>query len=166
MARLKGHHPQHILITHGHVDHVAGLPELKSFLNVPVAVHRADASALPLPADVFLQDGEIVFCGILQLQVMHTPGHTPGSLCFLVDGHLIAGDTLFPGGPGHTRSPEDLRQILESITRKILTLPDETMVLPGHGQGTILGKEKQAFQAFSARPQPPDLCGDVLWELS
>jgi hydroxyacylglutathione hydrolase len=164
LARLKEHHPQYILITHGHVDHVEGLGELKSLLNVPVGVHRADASALPLPPDVFLQDGEIVSCGVLQLQVMHTPGHTPGSLCFLVDSHLIAGDTLFPGGPGHTRSPEDFRQILESITRKIFILPDAMVVYPGHGEATILGKEKQAFRAFSARPHPVDLCGDVLWD--
>ena len=85
LARLKEHHPQNILITHGHVDHVEGLGELKSFLNVPVAIHRADASALPLPADVFLEDGEIVSCGSSELQIMHTPGHTPGSLCFLME---------------------------------------------------------------------------------
>ncbi len=165
LARLKGHHPRYILITHGHLDHVDGLGELKSSLNVPVAAHAADAPVVPLPLDRVLQDGDVVSFGALQLQVLHTPGHTPGSLCFLIGRFLIAGDTLFPGGPGHTRSPEDFRQIIEVITRKIFNLPDETLVYPGHGEATIVGKEKQAFRVFSARPHAPDLCGDVLWDM-
>jgi hydroxyacylglutathione hydrolase len=165
LARLKGIHPQHILITHGHLDHVEGLVELRSFLNVPVVAHQADASALPLPPDIFLQDGDKVSFGDLQWQVLHTPGHTPGSLCFLFDPCLIAGDTLFPGGPGHTRSPEDFRQIVAVITRKIFTLPDNTRVYPGHGEATMLAKERPAFEAFSARSHPTDLCGDVVWNL-
>jgi glyoxylase-like metal-dependent hydrolase (beta-lactamase superfamily II) len=165
LTRLKGHHPRYILITHGHMDHVDGLAELKSSLNIPVAAHAADAPVLPLPLDRVLQDGDVVSFGALQLQVLHTPGHTPGSLCFLTGRFLIAGDTLFPGGPGHTRSPEDFQQIIEVITRKIFNLPDETLVYPGHGEATIVGKEKQAFHAFSARPHTPDLCGDVLWDM-
>jgi glyoxylase-like metal-dependent hydrolase (beta-lactamase superfamily II) len=95
---------------------------------------------------------------------LHTPGHTPGSVCFLTGKFLIAGDTLFPGGPGHTRSPEDFRQILDSIIHKLLPLPDDTLIYPGHGEATILQKEKQAVLGFSARPHKRGLCGDVLWE--
>jgi hydroxyacylglutathione hydrolase len=164
LSRLKGLHPQYLLITHNHVDHWGGLQELASALGVPVAAHPADAAELPVQADMKLEDGALISVGALQLEVLHTPGHTPGSLCFLTGRYLIAGDTLFPGGPGHTRSPEDFQQILASITRKLLILPDDTLVYPGHGEGTVLGKEKPAIQRFSARPQAPDLCGDVLWD--
>jgi hydroxyacylglutathione hydrolase len=163
---LEGLHPQYILMTHDHLDHTGGLQELASLLSVPVAAHAADAPGLPTPVDMLLQDGNRVSFGALRLEVLHTPGHTPGSLCFLAGQFLIAGDTLFPGGPGHTRSPEDFRQIVESITRKLLPLPDDTLVYPGHGEATILEREKQAIQRFSARPYAPDLWGDVLWEQS
>ncbi len=165
LAGLEGFHPHYILITHGHPDHVGGLVELKALLRVPVAAHAADAPVLPLPPDILLQDGDIVSCGALHLRVVHTPGHTPGSISFLTGRFLIAGDTLFPGGPGHTRSPDDFHQIIETLERKIFDLPDETLVYPGHGEATIVGRERQAFQIFSARPHPADLCGDVLWDM-
>jgi glyoxylase-like metal-dependent hydrolase (beta-lactamase superfamily II) len=164
LSGLKGAHPQYILITHNHMDHVGGLAELTSLLRVPVAAHARDAPDLPAPADVLLQDGEVVSFGALELKVLHTPGHTPGSVCFLIGRYLIAGDTLFPGGPGHTRTPADFRQILGSITGMIFALPDDTLVYPGHGEATILGREKLAFQVFSTRSHAPDLCGDVVWE--
>lgn len=163
---LEGIHPQYILMTHDHLDHIGGLRELASTLHVPVGAHAADAPGLPVPADILLHDGDIVSFGALSLEVLHTPGHTPGSLCFLTGHFLIAGDTLFPGGPGHTRLPENFQQILESIGRKLLPLPDDTLVYPGHGESTILVEEKGAFQRFSARTHTLDLCGDVVWELS
>ena len=155
LAGLEGIRPQLILITHNHMDHTGGLRELAATLRVPVAAHPADAAELPIPVDKPLQDGDRIAVGAFELEVIHTPGHTPGSVCFLTGRHLIAGDTLFPGGPGHTRSPEDFRQILASITRKLLVLPDDTLVYPGHGEGTVLGKEKPAIQRFLARPQSP-----------
>lgn len=164
LASLKGTRPQYILITHNHVDHIGGLRELASALRVPIAAHPADALELPVPAEMQLKDGDLISVGALRLEVIHTPGHTPGSVCLLIDRFLIGGDTLFPGGPGHTDSPEDFRQIVESITRKLSVLSDNTQVYPGHGEATILGKEKQAFQRFFSRPQPPGLCGDVVWE--
>jgi hydroxyacylglutathione hydrolase len=166
LRRLKETNPKYIVMTHSHVDHVGALSELRAALSVPVAAHEADTGNLPTPPDLLLNDGDIISFGTIQLKVLHTPGHTPGSLCFLTSNYLISGDTIFPGGPGKTWSPADLRQIIESITSKIFTLPDDTLVYPGHGDSTIVKKEKQAFAAFSSRPHDPNLCGDVLWSSS
>jgi hydroxyacylglutathione hydrolase len=160
---LEGTHPKYILMTHNHMDHVDALAALKSALNVPLAAHEDDAGGLPLKPEQFLNDGDTISFGEIQLKVLHTPGHTPGSLCFLTDRYLISGDTIFPGGPGKTWSPDDFKKIVESLTNKIFTLPDETQVYPGHGDATVLKKEKHEFEAFSSKPHDPDLCGDVVW---
>lgn len=166
LERLKTTNPKYILMTHNHMDHTGALLELKSALKIPVAAHEADAGKLPASADVLLKEGDIVSFGEIQLRVLHTPGHTPGSLCFFTDGYLISGDTIFPGGPGKTGSPVDFEKIIESITRKIFNLPDSTHIYPGHGQSAMLKKEKQAFEEFSSRRHDPDLCGDVYWSSS
>ena len=163
MDRLKGTNPKYILLTHNHVDHVGALAELHSRLKVPLAVHALDAGNLPSTPDILLSDGDTISLGNLRFEVLHTPGHTPGGLCFKVGRYLISGDTIFPGGPGKTRSPADLRQIIKSITEKIFVLPDDTPVYPGHGETTILKKEKDEFAVFSSHPHDPNLCGDVLW---
>jgi glyoxylase-like metal-dependent hydrolase (beta-lactamase superfamily II) len=160
---LKGTHPRFILITHTHMDHLGALSELQSKLGIPVAVHPLDARGLPLQPETLLGDGDTVSFGKVELRVVHTPGHTPGSVCFLTGKYLISGDTLFPGGPGKTGSPANLRQIIESITGKIFCLPEDTQIYPGHGNSTILKKEKEEFALFSSRPHDPNLCGDVLW---
>jgi len=160
---LKGTHPRFILITHAHMDHIGALSQLKSQLGISVAVHPSDAKGLPFRPEMLLDDGSTVSFGRRRLRVLHTPGHTPGSVCFLTGNYLISGDTLFPGGPGKTGSPADLRQIIESIKEKILPLADDTQVYPGHGDSTILRKEKDEFSLFSSRPHDPNLCGDVLW---
>ena len=165
IAQLKTTNPKYILMTHNHMDHTGALAELKSALNIPIGAHAADANRLPIPADMLLADGEIITFGNIRFTVMHTPGHTPGSLCYYTEGHLISGDTLFPDGPGKTGSPSDLKQIVESLQRKIFVLPDDTQVFPGHGNHTVLGKEKHAFEAFMARSHDPDLCGDVTWSM-
>jgi hydroxyacylglutathione hydrolase len=161
LKRLEGTHPKYILMTHNHMDHVDALAALKSALNVPLAAHEDDA--LPIKPEQFLNDGDTISFGEIQLKVLHTPGHTPGSLCFLTDSYLISGDTIFPGGPGKTWSPNDFKRIVESLTNKIFTLPDETQVYPGHGDAAVLKKEKQEFEAFSSKLHDPDLCGDVVW---
>ena len=166
LAQLKGTDPKYILMTHNHMDHTGALVEVKSALNVPIAAHRDDAGNLPIQPDLLLNDGDVVSCGDIQLTVLHTPGHTPGSLCFLTGNYLIAGDTLFTDGPGKTGSPADFRRIVESLTSKIFVLPEDTRIYPGHGDSTVLKKEKQAFEAFSARYHDPNLCGDVLWSSS
>ncbi|MBA7640064.1 Hydroxyacylglutathione hydrolase [subsurface metagenome] len=128
-----------------------------------MAVHPSEADVLPSPPDLTLADGDLVNFGTVSLRVLHTPGHSPGSLCLLLGKHLFSGDTLFPGGPGKTGTPAAFEQIVNSITEKLFVLPDETLVYPGHGEDTILGKEKQAFAVFASRPSNPGLCGDVLW---
>ncbi len=163
LAQLNKTRPQYILMTHGHFDHIGGLAELKSALDIPVAAHLADASDLPLKPDLFLNDEDEISVGAIKLRVLCTPGHTLGSICFLTGNYLIAGDTLFPGGPGRTQSPSDFRQIVKSITEKLFGLADSIEVYPGHGEATTIGREKKLFQLFSARPQDPNLCGDVLW---
>jgi len=120
-------------------------------------------SNLPLPPGVVLNDNDTVSFGDIKLKVLHTPGHTPGSLCFFTGKYLLSGDTIFPGGPGKTKSPAHLSQIIESITKKIFVLPDDTQIYPGHGDSTILKKEKDEFAVFASRPHPANLCGDVLW---
>ncbi len=163
VERLQETQPKYILMTHDHFDHIGGLVELRSALEVPVAAHLADANDLPLEPDLLLNDGDEILIGAIKLRVLHTPGHTPGGLCFLTDKYLIAGDTLFPGGPGKTQSPDDFRQIIKSITEKLFELPEDTQVYPGHGEATTIKEAKQQYEVFSARPQDPNLCGDVEW---
>jgi glyoxylase-like metal-dependent hydrolase (beta-lactamase superfamily II) len=163
LKALKETNPKYILITLNHMDHLGALTEIKSKLRIPIGVHRLDAKGLPLRPEILLEDGEKVPCGKTSLKVLHTPGHTPGSLCFLFGNRLIAGDTIFPGGPGKTRSPTDLKQIIKSITSKIFVLPDDIAIYPGHGDSTLLGKEKEEFSVFSSRRHDSSLFGDVLW---
>jgi len=163
MDRLKSTNPQYILLTHNHMDHIGALAELQAGLKVPLAAHTLDAGNLPSPPEMLLSDSDTVSFGNLKLEVLHTPGHTPGSLCFKAGRYLISGDTIFPGGPGKTRSPADFKQIIESITGKIFVLPDDTQIYPGHGNFTVLKKEKDEFAVFSSRAHNPNLCGDALW---
>lgn len=163
MDGLKDTNPKYILLTHDHADHLGAFSELHSKLQVPVVVHSLDAWNLPSPPEVLLDDGDTVSFGDLNLEVLHTPGHTPGSLCFKFGKYLMAGDTLFPGGPGKTGSPNHFRQIIKSITEKIFVLPDDTQIYPGHGDSTVVEKAKEEFDIFSSRPHALNLYGDVLW---
>jgi glyoxylase-like metal-dependent hydrolase (beta-lactamase superfamily II) len=163
LEQLQQTNPRYLLISHNHFDHTGALEALKAGLAIPVAAHPDDAKLLPIKPDIILKGGETLFFGKVELTVLHTPGHTPGSLCFYMANYLIAGDTIFPGGPGKTSSPQDLKQIIASITAKIFTLPDDTQIFPGHGNSTFLKQEKEAFAVFSSRQHDPELCGDVLW---
>lgn len=153
-----------ILITHKHQDHLLGFDEITGAVSAPVAVGANDVDGLPRAPEMELKDGDTIRFGNLEVQVLDTPGHTEGAACYLVGKHLFSGDTLFPGGPGKSRSPAALRQLLDSISRKLLTLPDDTAVYAGHGEmDTTIGEARRRYQVFTAKPHSDDLFGDIDW---
>jgi hydroxyacylglutathione hydrolase len=152
-----------ILLTHGHPDHVGALEALRQAYAVPVGIHPADAEAFGLEVDLSLLDGLEVPVGRGSVTVTHVPGHTPGSVCLRLNGRVLVGDTIFPGGPGHTASPQALAQSLESLGRTVFTWPDDSELYPGHGDPTTVGAEHAAFERFLVADRPADLCGDLAW---
>jgi len=143
---------RYIVNTHGHPDHTSGNRRMKELTGAPVLMHRADDDffrrpeavatfrawgfeAAP-PADGFLEDGGTVQFGNISLRIIHTPGHSPGSVCLLGEGYVVTGDTLFIDGIGRTDLPGgSMDTLLVTLREKILPLPDETVVLPGHDYG-------------------------------
>ncbi|MDQ3354589.1 MAG: MBL fold metallo-hydrolase [Actinomycetota bacterium] len=146
-----------VLQTHGHWDHVGAIPALRQ-AGYPVRISAADVALIPnaarLDLDTTLADGEVIAVGDLRLQVLATPGHTPGSMCFRLDGAplVFAGDTLFPGGPGATGGdPARFATILEAIESRLFSLAGETLVLPGHGELTTIGAERPHLAEWADR---------------
>lgn len=157
---------QAILQTHCHMDHVAGLDELKATTQAPVGIHPRDEEQFHLRGDFQLEDGATVRFGECALQVMHTPGHSKGGLCFLHEPHCFCGDTLFPGGPGKTWSARDFESLLRSITKRLYLLPDHTILYPGHGLNTTIGDSKAEYAIYAAKKRSAPVYGDVLWSQS
>ena len=150
VAGAEGTNVVGIVQTHGHMDHVQALSDLKKQLDVPVMAHPGDT--YPVEIDRELRDGDEIPFGNKTAKVVHTPGHTPGGVCFLIGRHLISGDTLFPGGPGNTQGdPDRFATIIESVRDKLFTLEDDTIVYPGHGADTTIGKEKPHLQEWIDR---------------
>jgi glyoxylase-like metal-dependent hydrolase (beta-lactamase superfamily II) len=140
-----------ILLTHGHQDHLGAASEVSRARRAPLRLHPADAQLAGLAGTVPLADDERIPCGHLALEVRHTPGHTPGSVCFVAGGTLFSGDTLFPGGPGATTGREAFTTVMASLRRRLFTLPDATLVLPGHGPATTLGAERPSLDEWERR---------------
>jgi len=152
LCRSEGLTVEAIICTHGHPDHVCGNAKIQKATGASILMHQSDAeffakpevidyfSMLGLPpsppVDRTVSDGEEIVIGTISLKVLHTPGHTPGGICLYAAPHLFTGDTLFVEGLGRTDFPGgDMNQLLTSINEKILTLPAETVVWPGHGYG-------------------------------
>ncbi|MBN2112850.1 MAG: MBL fold metallo-hydrolase [Acidimicrobiia bacterium] len=140
-----------VLLTHGHHDHRGAALEMSRRCGAPLRLHPGDAVLAELPEALPLADGEQIRCGRVTFEVRHTPGHTPGSVCFLAEGTLFSGDTLFPGGPGATDGPEAFRRVMDSLRRRLFTLPDTTLVLPGHGPATTIGAERPSLDDWERR---------------
>lgn len=157
-----GYNLTHILLTHSHFDHVGGLAELKAEKAAPIYIHpeaiemlrRATMSAAlwnirfpaPPPPDELLAEGQVLEIGRVAVHVLFTPGHAPGHVSFYLPDHgvVFAGDVLFQQGIGRTDLPGgDMGLLLRSIREKLLPLPEETQVLPGHGPATTIGQEKR-----------------------
>jgi hydroxyacylglutathione hydrolase len=164
LARLARHHLtlRQIVVTHAHIDHIGGAAHLKRITGAPVLFHQADLPILamlemqagwlgiPTPEQVALdqsaEDGLSAGIPGLDAEVIHTPGHTPGSICLLFPKQelLLAGDTLFAGSVGRTDLPGgDTKALLRSIHTRLLALPENTLVVPGHGEETTLGHERE-----------------------
>ncbi len=165
LSRLQKHGLtlRQIVVTHAHIDHVGGAAQLRKLTGAPVVMNQQDLGLLGMmemqagwlgvatpqvaPPDASAEDGLAIGLTTLPAQVLHTPGHTPGSICLLFpDQHLLlAGDTLFAGSIGRTDLPGgDGQQILRSLRGRLLVLPDATRVLPGHGPETTIGEERQS----------------------
>ena len=157
---------QYIINTHGHPDHVCGNGLIKEATGARIVMHRDDAeffwqpkikeyfSMLGLPdspvPDKLVEDGDIISFGQEKLQVIHTPGHTPGGICLYSKPHCFTGDTLFVGGVGRTDFPGgSTQELLQSIKKKVLTLPSDTVIWPGHGYG---GSKSTVAEEESSNP--------------
>jgi glyoxylase-like metal-dependent hydrolase (beta-lactamase superfamily II) len=143
-----------IVTTHRHADHWGALAEVTSATGARVLAHPLDADALPVPSSPIV-DGDVVRVGSVDLEVIHLVGHTPGSIALLYRGEppqIFTGDSLFPGGPGRTTNPTDFASLMDDLEAKVFgRLPDETIVWPGHGQPTTLGKERPSIPEWRAR---------------
>lgn len=154
-----------ILLTHGHVDHLAHLSRIKKELGAEFLMHQEDVFllkglfaqalmfGLPNPGnpkpDRFVSDGDEIPLGRLKIKVLHTPGHSPGSVTYFVDNKLFVGDLIFAGSIGRTDLPGgDYQKLIRSVESKIFTLPDDTIIYPGHGPETTVGQEKATNPFF------------------
>ena len=165
LSRLQKHGLtlRQIVVTHAHIDHVGGAAQLRKLTGAPVLMNQKDLALLGMmemqagwlgvptpevaPPDASAEDGLVIGLAALPAEVLHTPGHTPGSICLLFPAQhlLLAGDTLFAGSIGRTDLPGgDGRQILRSLRDRLLVLPDATRVIPGHGPGNLNWRERHS----------------------
>ncbi|MBA4181205.1 MAG: hypothetical protein C0506_11505 [Anaerolinea sp.] len=162
-AEAAGVRPSKILLTHSHGDHTASIDALKERYGCRVYGDVREPWLKEGQLDEPVAHGDEVAVGSLRFKVLSVPGHTPGSTTFLTGKHAFVGDTLFPGGPGRSRDNAALQQEITSIRTHLYALPDDTLILPGHGDRTTIGASKAEYAVFAAKHHPADLHGDVSW---
>ena len=165
-AESAGVRPSKILLTHSHGDHTASIDALKERYGCKVYADVREPWLKDGQLDEQVTHGDVVTVGNLAFRVLSVPGHTPGSTTFVYDKHAFVGDTLFPGGPGRTRTNENLQEELTSITTHLYALPGHTDIYPGHGDMTTIESSKAEYAVFAAKTHAPGLCGDVSWSES
>lgn len=139
----------YILITHGHMDHAGAAGELRRITQAPLLIHALDAPFLRTTPDGTLSDGQELTVGGYTLRVLHTPGHSPGGVCFHAPGAVFTGDTLFAGSIGRTDFPGGShRRLIEGVITKVFPLGDDLRIYPGHGPASTIGKERQTNPFF------------------
>lgn len=138
-----------ILITHGHFDHTGGVSELKRVTGAQVCIHPLDAGGLEATPDRELSEGQKIAVGTYELEVVHTPGHSPGGVCFHAPGVVFSGDTLFAGSIGRTDfRGGDHGKLIQGVIQKIFPLGDDVRVYPGHGPPSTIGNERRQNPFF------------------
>ena len=152
-----------VVATHWHPDHWATYDAVRGATSAPVLVGSAEIRIPEERIDGRLQDGAEVRVGSIRITVLHTPGHTPGSISLRLGRAVITGDTLFDGGPGKTFAAGELPVLLASIQSRLLPLPDDTLVLPGHGANTTIGDSRDGYEEYMRHPKPAEHYGDVTW---
>lgn len=162
-AEAAGVRPSAIWLTHSHGDHTAGIDGLRQAFGCKVIADANEPWLKEGQLDQPVTHGDRVTLSSLEFRALSVPGHTPGSTTFVHGKHAFVGDTLFPGGPGHSRSNELLQQEIMSITTHLYALDDDTTIYPGHGARTTIGESKKEYAVFAGKQHKPDLYGDVNW---
>ncbi|MCB9136109.1 MAG: MBL fold metallo-hydrolase [Anaerolineales bacterium] len=165
LEMVEGTRVSKILLTHTHKDHVGALAEIKKATRATIFQHPDEKDIPGVRFDISLRGGDTLKVGNQKIHTFHTPGHTPGMICFGIgDNRVLVGDTLFVNGPGHTQTPRDFTITMRSLRTVVFKWPDETKFYPGHGTSGTIGEERPAFEAFFKAGWPKDLSGDVTWK--
>ena len=164
LAAVSGKNTVGILVTHAHPDHIGAIGEVKCATGAPVYAHPAESSALTINIDSPVSNGDLITVGDGKLRVIHTPGHTPGMICFDIgDDRILVGDTIFVGGPGRTWSASDFSMTMRTMQEIVFGWSDQTRFFPGHGPAGIIGAERSEFQAFLEKDWSQGVYGDITW---